>query len=121
MTYRPPVNRQLCYTPAVGILLVCVVLQTNRYGLPDDGYGTADDYGSFQLMLMLCVIPLIVYALVKNVQSANRLQRQRTRTQQALEEVNPVSEAFENDGTAQQHVPNSVAEAFETEDSHGEK
>ena len=100
---------------------MCVVLQTNRYGLPDDGYGTADDYGSFQLMLMLCVIPLIVYALVKNVQSANRLQRQQARGQQAQEEVNPASEAFENDGEPQEQIPNAIAQAFETEDSRGEK
>jgi hypothetical protein len=78
---------------AVGILLVCVVLQTSRYGLPEYGYGTAGDYGTFQLVLMLCVIPVIAYALFKNVQSAAAIRLQATARHAQQEVANPTFDA----------------------------
>jgi hypothetical protein len=57
-----------------GVLLVCIILQTDASGLPGSGIGTMDFYGSFQLYLTVAVFPLILYTVLRQ---AHDLRAQR--------------------------------------------
>jgi hypothetical protein len=45
-----------------GVLLVCVVLQTNAHGL-DGEYITIDGYGLVQIVLTMFIVPVVLYLL----------------------------------------------------------
>ena len=70
-------------------MVVCVVLQTDRYGLPIVGAGTADDYGLFQLVLTLGVIPIIIFVLYYNVKLAEEQSRNKDKQSADAEYENP--------------------------------
>jgi hypothetical protein len=48
-----------------GVLLVCIILQTDASGLPISGIGNMDFYGSFQLYLTVAVFPLVLYTVLR--------------------------------------------------------
>eukprot|EP01046_Picozoa_sp_COSAG06_P031452 COSAG06_NODE_3065_length_5901_cov_5.700965_2_plen_1264_part_00 len=50
-----------------GILLVCIVLQTNKNGLPDTGLATESFYGNVQLAFTVSIIPLVAYFVQQNM------------------------------------------------------
>jgi len=55
-----------------GILLVCIVLQTDARGLPTSGAGSGDSYGSFQLWLTLAIFPLVLFLVVKQARDLRK-------------------------------------------------
>ena len=50
-----------------GVLLVCIILQTDKNGLPDTGLATDSFYGGVQLVLTVAILPLLVYVIWGNV------------------------------------------------------
>ena len=79
-----------------GVLLVCIILQTASNGLPLDGPGTMDFYGTFQLCLTIAIFPLILYVLAKqarDLRQGDTDRRADTGDKKPLDfEENPVSQ-----------------------------
>lgn len=90
---NPNMNLVKSYTEfqIFGVVLVCIILQTNSIGLPLKGVGTIDFYGSFQLWLTISLLPLVVYVLFKRAHELHELvTKSRANTAGSVSVQNPM-------------------------------
>lgn len=103
-----------------GVLLVCVILQTNRTGLPITGLATANNYGVFQLMLTITIIPIVIYMIAYNAKELRDQAREDKR-----KKANAAAErefGAEVEGGAGEEFGNPLSiEDADRDDSSGEK
>lgn len=78
-----------------GILLVCIVLQTNATGLPATGLATEEFYGNVQLVLTVAIMPMVLYIMGWHARELRREHKQlglALRDKKRQVQVNPLND-----------------------------